>query len=301
METTPIDIAARHTPPTPSTTRPTWLHDTVWPWTPQQLTTAHGPISYTDTGGQGGPAVLLVHVGMWSFVWRDLMRGLTSTGYRCVSLDAPGTGLSATGTARPAIGVAADAIDTLVRVLDLRDFVLVTHDLGTTSALDAASRWPERLRGLVVVNGFGWRPSGIVFRGMLAFMGNSIVREFSAVTGWLAWASATRFGAGRRWNRDDRRAFRAGLHRRQRRAFHHYMASARRHDYRAVDRALDAFTDLPSATIFGQRNDPLHFQPKWKTRLPNVEQTVIPGGYHFPMCDDPDHVTATITAIAKNP
>ena len=131
MESTLSDIAARHTPPAPSTTRPTWLHDTVWPWTRQQLTTAHGPISYTDTGGQERPTVLLVHVGMWSLVWRDVMRELTSIGNRCVSLDAPATGLSAAGTGRPTLGGAADAIDTLVRDLDLRDLVLAQPDLFT--------------------------------------------------------------------------------------------------------------------------------------------------------------------------
>jgi haloalkane dehalogenase len=39
--------------------------------------------------------------------------------------------------------------------------------------------------------------------------------------------------------------------------------------------------------VFGQHNDPLGFQPRWRERLPRARQLEIPGGNHFPMCDDP--------------
>ena len=40
------------------------------------------------------------------------------------------------------------------------DVTLVFHDLGGPATLDAASRWPDRVNGVVAVNTFGWRPSG---------------------------------------------------------------------------------------------------------------------------------------------
>jgi pimeloyl-ACP methyl ester carboxylesterase len=40
-------------------------------------------------------------------------------------------------------------------------------------------------------------------------------------------------------------------------------------------------------TIFGEKNDPLHFQPQWNARFADTRQVIVPGGHHFPMCDDP--------------
>ena len=147
---------------------------------------------------------------------------------------------------------------------------------------------------LVAINAFGWQPAGVGFRGMLTTMGNPLMREMDAFTGWLPRASATRFGVGRRWDRATRAAYRHGLGRPQRRALHRYMADARRHDYDRIDRAVDALGDRPLLTIFGEHNDPLHFQPQWKARFPTATQIVVPRGFHFPMCDDPHLVSAAI-------
>ena len=59
-------------------------------------------------------------------------------------------------------------------------------------------------------------------------------------------------------------------------------------------RALSLHLLEISLTVFGERNDPLRFQPKWKALFPHARQVVIPGGNHFPMCDDPDVVADSI-------
>jgi haloalkane dehalogenase len=56
----------------------------------------------------------------------------------------------------------------------------------------------------------------------------------------------------------------------------------------------DPFKALPLLTIFGERNDPLGFQPQWKEMFPDARQVVVPKGNHFPMCDDPDLVANAI-------
>ena len=101
---------------------------------------------------------------------------------------------------------------------------------GRTYRLSFAGLPIPRVVGLVVINGFGWKPDGIAFRAMLASMGNPAVREIDAFTGWMTYASATRFGVARNWDRPTRRAYRRGFRRPQRRVFHRYMAAARRHD-----------------------------------------------------------------------
>ena len=176
----------------------------------------------------------------------DLVRPFTMTTARLP--------VAPVGSNRLASGARPDAVDALVRSLDLGDLTLVVHDLGVVAALDAAGRWPDRVAGLVVINGFGWKPDGIVFRAMLATMGNPAMREIDAFTGWMTYASATRFGVARNWDRPTRRAYRRGFRRPQRRVFHRYMAAARRHDYGPTDSAVAGLADRPLLTIFGQQS-----------------------------------------------
>jgi haloalkane dehalogenase len=71
-------------------------------------------------------------------VWRDVLAHLSAS-FRCITLDAPGTGLTANGTV--GLREAADAVDGLVTTLDLHDITLVVHDLA------APLRWRPPLDG----------------------------------------------------------------------------------------------------------------------------------------------------------
>jgi len=65
--------------------------------------------------------------------------------------------------------------------------------------------------------------------------------------------------------------------------------------YHEVERALTGpLRQVPLLTIFGERNDPLKFQPRWKALFPEARQVVVSKGNHFPMCDDPDLVATSI-------
>jgi haloalkane dehalogenase len=277
--------------------RPAWLTEECWPFSTAAVSVHTPAVAYTDTGA--GPVLLFIHVGMWSILWRDVIVALRDR-YRCVTLDAPGNGLSARPAGRPTLTGAADSIDGVVGHLGLDGITLVLHDLGGPAGLEAAARWPERVSGIVAVNTFAWRPSGTMFKGMLAFMGNPVVAEVDAHTAWLPRAASTRWGVGRRWDRLTRKAFRRGMGRTQRRDFHRYMADARRHDYDLVQSTLARLADRPVLTVFGERNDPLRFQPKWKRYFPEAEQLVIPKGLHFPMCDTPRAVADAIDTWHPN-
>ena len=132
---------------------------------------------------------------------------------------------------------------------------------------------------------------------MLAIMGSAPIREFDVLTGFLPRITETSFGVGRHLDDSSRRAFVAGVGASGRRAFHYFMRDARSCDalYAKVGDALSGpFATLPLVTIFGERNDPLGFQPRWKQMFPDVHQVVVAKGNHFPMCDDPGLVAETI-------
>ena len=283
---------AKHFRPLP---RPQWLPEHLWPFETFGIEADGVTVAVTDVGR--GPVLLFVHVGLWSFVWRDVIKRLASD-FRCVTLDAPGTGQSAR---LPAGAISLErssrAVTQVIAQLDLNDLVLVVHDLGGPAGIAGASSTAERVRGIAGVNTFGWRPSGAAFRGMLALMSSGLVREFDVMTDFLPKVTSTTFGVGRNLDDASRAAMRAGIGRDGLRAFHYLMRDARRCDllYERVDNALTGpFAGLPVLTIFGERNDPLGFQPQWKRLFPNAQQVVVVKGNHFPMCDDPELVARTI-------
>jgi haloalkane dehalogenase len=244
-----------------------------------------------------GPVLLFVHTGFWSFIWRDLMLRLTDE-FRCVCFDAPGTGRSdRLPVADITLGRASRALTAIIRALDLRDILLVVHDLGGPSGIAGSAPVTDRIRALCAVNTFAWRPSGFAFRGMLGLMGSTLIREFNASTGILPRITVGSFGVGRHMDEASRRAFLSGIGRQGLRSFHSYMRDASKDDMlygRVHDVLAGPFRKLPVLTIFGERNDPLGFQPRWKQLFPGAQQVVVPKGNHFPMCDAPDLVANSI-------
>jgi len=272
--------------------RPDWLPSDIWPFETKAIDVDGSAVAVTDAGQ--GPTVVF-YTGIGSFIWRDVMIQL-SADFRCIAVDPPGIGLSApiprieARLTRSARGVAA-----VLETLHLHDVTLVVHDTGGPAALAAASRMPDRIRALVGVNTFGWKPSGMAFRSMLAVMGSGLTRSFSLRTGTLARVTASAFGVGRHLDERSRRAYRIGLQKSME-AFHDYLHDARESAvYEELARAFAGpLARLPLLTIFGERNDPLGFLPQWKTLFPGARQVVVSKGNHFPMCDDPSYVATEI-------
>jgi pimeloyl-ACP methyl ester carboxylesterase len=275
--------------------RPAWLPETVWPFQTFGLEVDGSVLAVTDVGQ--GPVLLFVHVGTWSFVWRDVITRLAPE-FRCICFDAPGNGRTQDGV-QTAVNfeTLSCAVAGVIERLDLSEVTLVAHDLAGVAGLAGIARMPEKIRGIVAMNSFGWKPSGTVFRGMLAVMGSRLVRELDVLIGFIPRLSATSFGVGRHMDESSRQAFLAGMGSRGRRAFHNYMRDARRCDnlYDETSRALAGpLSGLPLLTIFGERNDPFGFQQQWKALFPDARQVVVAKGNHFPMCDDPDLVAESI-------
>jgi pimeloyl-ACP methyl ester carboxylesterase len=283
----------------PTFDRPEWLPTSAWPWPTYALEHDTGRIAVTDIGQ--GPPLLFVHVGTWSFVWRDVIARLRND-FRCIALDPPGSGLSDRVHAAPTLSGAADAVTAVVDALQLRDITFVAHDLGGPAGFVAATRRADRFAALASVNCFAWRPTGAAFRGMLTLMGSAPASGLDAATGWLPRLSSTAFGVGRHWSKADLAVFRAGIDPSARRAWHSYFRDARDADelYAELDAGLHGpLANRPLLTVFGQFNDPLRFQRRWRTLYPDAHQVKVPRGNHFPMCDDPQLVANALKTFAN--
>lgn len=116
------------------------------------LQLASGAVHYEVTG-RGEPAILMIHgYSCTGQDWRLQVGGLSSA-HTCITMDLRGHGQS-----EPASGdltmadFARDAI-ALLEALNIEGAVLVGHSMGTRIAMEAALQAPERVSGLVLVDG----------------------------------------------------------------------------------------------------------------------------------------------------
>lgn len=96
------------------------------------------------------PMVLVHGAGHDHSVWQEVAPALAAAGLRVIAPDLPGHGGSA-GEAVPDIGQRAGWLLRLLDTVDLTSAWLVGHSMGSLIALAAATRAPQRVRGLVLI------------------------------------------------------------------------------------------------------------------------------------------------------
>ena len=147
---------------------------------------AAAPVSTWDVvGPPDAPPIVFVHGAlMGRSVWRPQIDALSDR-YRCISVDLPGH-----GTQRDVPFELDEAAAGVVRAIDQAAggrTVLVGLSLGGYVSMTVASRYPERIRGLVIA-GATREPTGLnrlAFEGYAAFLRlapESVVRTVA-----LAW------------------------------------------------------------------------------------------------------------------
>lgn len=101
-----------------------------------------------------GPAVVMCHgfPGL-GFSYRHQIRALADEGFRAVAPDMPGYGGTDTpeDVAEYTNDRVADRLVDLLDALNIEDAVLVGHDFGAPAVWTVAEKYPERVRGLVLL------------------------------------------------------------------------------------------------------------------------------------------------------
>jgi haloalkane dehalogenase len=138
--------------------RPAWVPDELYPFESHYADVAGSRVHYIDEGG--GPPLLLLHGNpTWSFLYREIVKGLRDR-YRCIAVDHPGFGLS---SPTPGYGFTpaehADVLEQLVLRLDLGDLTMMVQDWGGPIGFAVATRHPERFAAFVIGNTWAW-PKG---------------------------------------------------------------------------------------------------------------------------------------------
>ena len=129
-----------------------------YPFVPNFFATPMGAMHFVDEG-QGDPVLMLHGNPTWSFLYRKLILEIATT-HRVIAPDHIGFGLSDKPEDEAAYSLTAhiDNLERLVLALDLRNITLVVQDWGGPIGLGVAARHSDRIRGLVILNTFGFYP-----------------------------------------------------------------------------------------------------------------------------------------------
>jgi len=152
----------------------------LFPFESRFLKTSNGSeIHYVDEGD--GPVILMMHGNpSWSFLYRKMIIKLKPQ-FRCIAPDYPGFGLSIAPDGFDFLASShSDVMIEFVEELELNDFFIVMQDWGGPIGLSIAEKFPERVRGLVIGNTWGWPlKEKVRFRLFSWLMGGPIGRTIA--------------------------------------------------------------------------------------------------------------------------
>lgn len=120
---------------------------------PGRFIEVNGVSTYVEETGDGAPVVFLHGLYGSTYVWRHTRDALASSGFRAITFDRPGAGLSD----KPlkfdySHANNADFMAALMDVLGVDQAVIVGHSAGGNIAAHFALRYPERTQALVLVD-----------------------------------------------------------------------------------------------------------------------------------------------------
>ncbi|MFP5459052.1 MAG: alpha/beta fold hydrolase [Bacteriovoracia bacterium] len=167
----------------------------LYPWRHHFLGLNGLNLNYVDEGS--GPAMLMVHGNpTWSFYYRHLIKAFSSH-FRCVVPDHMGCGFSD----KPqdynySLENHIQNLEKLVAFLGLKDITLVVHDWGGAIGMGFATRHPELIKRVVVLNTAAFLSQNIPKRIALCKagrFGEFLVRGLNGFA-WPATFMATKRG-----------------------------------------------------------------------------------------------------------
>ena len=132
-----------------------WTFDGTWPFEPKWFDSPDGRMHYVDVGPTDGRPVVMVHGNpTWGYLYRNFIPALVETGHRAIVPDHLGFGRSDKPPDPELYRVPrhAERLDALLESLDLRGATVVPQDWGGPIGLYWATRHPERVDGLFILN-----------------------------------------------------------------------------------------------------------------------------------------------------
>ena len=268
----------------------------LYPFSPHRFVTPGGAVmSYVDEGPRSDEAVLMLHGNpTWSFFYRDLIRQISPQA-RCIAPDHIGMGLSE----KPqdydyTLETRIRDVVALVKKLGLQRIRLVVHDWGGAIGFGLATRHPELIDRIVILNTAAFLSDRIPWRiavCRLPGFGEWLVRKLNGFAG-----PAVRMAMHSRALSDDEKngylfpydswSNRVAVHR-----FVQDIPLEERHPTRAtlaeIESKLGLLADRPKLILWGGRdfcfND--HFLARWQRIFPRAAVHRFTNAGHYVLDD----------------
>lgn len=282
-----------------TTTRPSWVDDTLFPFESRFVDIDGNTVHYVDEGS--GPTLLLLHGNpTWSFLWRQAISALRSD-FRCIALDYPGFGLS---TPKPGYRYFpeehADVVTGFVDALGLDDVTLVGQDWGGPIGLAASQRRPGVFDRLVLVNSWAWPVNGILhFEAFSRIMGSLPIRFLVRRHNLLVNAFLPTGHHRRKPTTAEMTHYRLALdtpERRQATAVLPGRILAGRDFFAEVEAGLPDLAHLPTLIVWGDAD--IAFRRQERERLestfPDHTTVIVEGAGTYVESDAPDEFVAAL-------
>ncbi|MGB5812703.1 MAG: alpha/beta fold hydrolase, partial [Polyangiales bacterium] len=138
-----------------------WTFGGTWPFEPRWFDSPDGRMHYVDEGPRDGKPVVMVHGNpTWGYLYRNFIPALVGAGYRCIVPDHLGFGRSDKPDQPTLYQVPrhGQRLESLLESLDLHDATLVSQDWGGALGFYWATRHPERIAALCILNTAAHRP-----------------------------------------------------------------------------------------------------------------------------------------------
>jgi cis-3-alkyl-4-acyloxetan-2-one decarboxylase len=272
---------------------------------------------YLEGGDKDSETIVMLHGNpSWSFYYRHLFSSLIDK-YHCIVPDHIGMGLSdkpAKGEYEFTLKQRVDDLDALLTSLELdNNITLIVHDWGGMIGLAYATRYPERIKRLVISNTAGFHiPQGKEIPWQLKLsrtplIGALLIQGLNLFCRGAVLQCVTR----KSMSRDIKNAYLAPYdswaHRLAVLRFVEDIPLDKNHpSYDVVDKVdkqLKQFSDIPMLNCWGLNDFVFdnHYLDEWKKRMPNAEYHEYDAG-HYLLEDAADDVIPVIKKfLDKNP
>lgn len=252
---------------------------------------------YLDVGH--GPVVVMVHGNpTWSYYFRNLIASISQF-CRVIAMDHIGCGLSdkVQDFHYYTLQQHCENLEVLLSSLDITSFSLVVHDWGGAIGMGLATRYPERIEKIVVLNTAAFRSKRIPWRiriCRLPILGPFLVRAFNGFA-----LPATFMAVKRPMRKEIAKAYLAPYNNWRNRIA--IAAFVRDIPLSAGDRSYDELTrienglpllrdaGIPMLILWGGGDFCFdrHFYEEWLRRFPAAKHVYYGDGGHYLLEDKP--------------
>jgi haloalkane dehalogenase len=284
--------AARHP------ARPAWVPEQLYPFESHFAQIDGAQLHYVDEGS-GAPLLLLHGNPTWSFLYREIIKGLSDR-FRCVAVDYPGFGLS-----RAAPGYEftpaehSRIVEELLLQLDLSDVTMMVQDWGGPIGLALATRHPDRFVAFVIGNTWAWPKSDpgtqIFSRVMGGPIGGYLILRRNFFVEKIIPGGVKRKRLSDAVMDAYRGPFPTPRSRRPLHVFPHEILAARPF-LAEIERGLPALRDRPALLLWPTRDFAFREaeRRRWEEVFPNHRTVVLEGAGHYIQEDGPEEIIGAI-------